>query len=143
MQETQRLGFSLWIGKIPWCRKWQLSPIFLPGKLHGQRSFVGGSPWCLQELNTTEHCFRLTHRDTISPFSYHVLPAPSPNLLYLPVTNTFLSSCKLLDSISYCNPSIAIWCLWLSCRQRSFIFLSSWTIRKPFLSDVSLLPGYP
>ena len=25
-------------GKIPWCKKWQLTPVFLPGKFHGQRS---------------------------------------------------------------------------------------------------------
>ena len=29
------------VGKIPWSRKWQLTPVFLPGKFHGQRSLVG------------------------------------------------------------------------------------------------------
>ena len=32
------------IGKIPWSRKWQPTPVFLPGKSHGQRSLVGYSP---------------------------------------------------------------------------------------------------
>ena len=36
--------FDLWIAKIPWRRKWQLTPVFLPGKSHGQRSLVGYSP---------------------------------------------------------------------------------------------------
>ena len=40
-----RLGFSLWVGKIPWRRKWQSTPVLLPGKSHGQRSPVGYSPW--------------------------------------------------------------------------------------------------
>ena len=31
--------------KNPWSRKWQPTPVFLPGKLHGQRSPVGSSPW--------------------------------------------------------------------------------------------------
>ena len=31
--------------KIPWRRNWQLTPVFLPGKSHGQRSLVGYSPW--------------------------------------------------------------------------------------------------
>ena len=31
--------------KIPWRRKWQHTPIYLPGKSHGQRSLVGCSPW--------------------------------------------------------------------------------------------------
>ena len=38
MQETP------WIQKIPWSRKWQLTPVFLPGKFHGQRSLAGCSP---------------------------------------------------------------------------------------------------
>ena len=33
------------IGKIPWRRAWQLTPVFLPGKVHGQRSLEGYSPW--------------------------------------------------------------------------------------------------
>ena len=33
------------VGKIPWRRKWQPTPVFLPGKFHGQRSLVGYSPW--------------------------------------------------------------------------------------------------
>ena len=41
----QRPGFDPWVGKIPWRRKWQPIPIFLPGKSHGQRSLVGYSPW--------------------------------------------------------------------------------------------------
>ena len=32
-------------GRSPWRRKWQPTPIFLPGKFHGQRSLVGYSPW--------------------------------------------------------------------------------------------------
>ena len=32
------------LGKIPWRRKWQLTPVFLPGKFHGQRSMAGYSP---------------------------------------------------------------------------------------------------
>ena len=34
MQETQ---VDPWVRKIPWKRKWQLTPIFLPVKSHGQR----------------------------------------------------------------------------------------------------------
>ena len=38
-------GFCSWVGKIPWRRKWQSTPAFMPGKFHGQRSLVGYSPW--------------------------------------------------------------------------------------------------
>ena len=37
-----------------WRRKWQFTPVFLPGKSHGQRSLVGYSPWGHKELDTTE-----------------------------------------------------------------------------------------
>ena len=40
-----RRHFSPWVGKIPWRRKWQPTPIFLPGKSHGQRHLVGCSTW--------------------------------------------------------------------------------------------------
>ena len=40
-----RPGFSPWVRKISWRRKWQSTPVFLPGKSHGQRSLVGYSPW--------------------------------------------------------------------------------------------------
>ena len=32
--------FDPWVGKIPWRRKWQPTPVFLPGKSHGQRSLA-------------------------------------------------------------------------------------------------------
>ena len=43
-----------WIGKIPWRRKQQPTPIFLLRKSHGQRSLVGYSPWRRKEADTTE-----------------------------------------------------------------------------------------
>ena len=42
MQETE--VWSL-VGKIPWRRKWQPTPLFFPGKSHGQRTLVGYSLW--------------------------------------------------------------------------------------------------
>ena len=41
-------------GRIPWRRKWQSTPVLLPGKSHGQRSLVGYSPWGHEESDTTE-----------------------------------------------------------------------------------------
>ena len=36
--------FDLWVGKIPWRRKWQPTPFFLPGKSHGRRSLQSTGP---------------------------------------------------------------------------------------------------
>ena len=51
MQETR---FDPWVGKIPWRREWQPSPVLLPGESHGQRSLAGYSPWGHKELDMTE-----------------------------------------------------------------------------------------
>ena len=49
-----RLGFNHWVGKIPWRREWQATPVFLPREFHGQRSLVGYSQWGHKESDTTE-----------------------------------------------------------------------------------------
>ena len=51
---VQETGFDTWVGKIPWRRKWQPTPVSLPGKSHGQRSLVGCSPCGRKESGTTE-----------------------------------------------------------------------------------------
>ena len=43
-----------WVGKIPWRRRWQPTPVFLPRESHGQRSLVGYSPWGGKELDASE-----------------------------------------------------------------------------------------
>ena len=45
------ITYNLW---MRWRRKSQPTPVFLPGKSHGQRSLVGYSPWGPKELDTTE-----------------------------------------------------------------------------------------
>ena len=49
------LSFHLWAGKIPWRKAWRSTPVFLPGKFHGQRSQAGCSPWGRKEWDMTEH----------------------------------------------------------------------------------------
>ena len=57
--QCRRHWFSLWIGKIPWRRKLQTTPVFLPGESHGWRSLVGS-----KQLDTTEGLTLLPPRDT-------------------------------------------------------------------------------
>ena len=42
--QCRRRRFYPWVGTIPWRRKWQPTPVFLPGKSHGQRILAGYSP---------------------------------------------------------------------------------------------------
>ena len=49
-----RPRFDPWVGKILWRRKWQPTPVFLPGKSHGRRSLAGYSSWEPKESDMTE-----------------------------------------------------------------------------------------
>ena len=44
-RRLKRHSFDPWVGKIPWRRKQQPTPVFLPGKFNGLKSLVGYSPW--------------------------------------------------------------------------------------------------
>ena len=61
MQETQEYRFDFWVRKIPWRRKWQPTPVSLPGKSHEQRSLVGYIPLGHKELDMTEQLSIHTH----------------------------------------------------------------------------------
>ena len=49
-----RPEFTPWVGKIPWRKKWQPTPVLLPGIFDGWRSLVHYSPWDRKEPDTTE-----------------------------------------------------------------------------------------
>ena len=72
----RRLWFNPWVGKIPWRREWQPSPVSLPGKSHGQRSLIGYSRWGRKESGLAErlaltYCFGWwLHLFTLSPIMY-------------------------------------------------------------------------
>ena len=52
--QCRRPGINPWVRKISWRREWQLTPIFLPGEVHGQRSLAGYSPQGCKESDTTK-----------------------------------------------------------------------------------------
>ena len=54
-------GFDPWVGKIPWSRKWQPTPVFMPRKFHGQRSLVGYNPWGRKASDANEN----THNNPV------------------------------------------------------------------------------
>ena len=72
LQET---WFSLWDRKIPWRRKWQPTPVFLPGEFHGWRSLadvfhgVAGSRTWLSKYHSLTHTLTL-RKKKISPWCY-------------------------------------------------------------------------
>ena len=58
-------GSIPWSERLPWSRKWQPIPVFLPGESHGQRRLAGYSPWGCKELDTTEQLNTDTHRHNL------------------------------------------------------------------------------
>ena len=63
--QCRRPGFDPWVRKKHWRREQQPTPVFSPGKFHGQRSLAGYNPWSCKELDTTE---------------WLILPLPDPVL---------------------------------------------------------------
>ena len=75
--QCRKPRFNPWVGKIPWRRKWQPTPVFLFGKSHGQRSLVGYSPWGRKELDMTEQLNQLpwVHLSLVSSHKCLLWPA--------------------------------------------------------------------
>ena len=65
-KELQNYLYNVILGEF-WRRKWQPTPVFLPGQrqLHGQRSLAGHSSWGCKELDMTE---QLTHTGSVYGF---------------------------------------------------------------------------
>ena len=54
-RRLKRCELDPWVRKIPWNRKCQPVPVFLPGESHEQRHLAGYSPWRHKESDTTEN----------------------------------------------------------------------------------------
>ena len=67
--EAREHGFNPWVCKIPWRRKQQSTPVFLPGKFHGQRNLVGCSPWGHKEQDMTGQLNTHTHTHTHTSYN--------------------------------------------------------------------------
>ena len=78
-----RPGFNPWVEKIPWRRKQQPTPVFLPWESHGWRSLVGYSPWGHKELDTTERL----------QFHFQGISFSSPNSWWTIASIPSFSSC--------------------------------------------------
>ena len=71
-----------WVRKIRWRRKWQSTPVLLPGKFHGQRSLLGYSPWGRRESDTTKRLHSITffHLVNLSRFIHTIACISTPFL---------------------------------------------------------------
>ena len=59
-RRQERPRFDPWVRKIPWSRKWQPIPIFLPGESQGQNSLAGYS-LCVRDMSSIPWSGGLRH----------------------------------------------------------------------------------
>ena len=90
----RRLRFNTWVGKIPWRRKWQPTPVFLSEKSHGQRSLPGYSPWSRKKSDTIECA--------------HTHPPP-PNNTHLRFMNVEVIWNEFLNTSKYFHSALKFW----------------------------------
>ena len=115
-RRQKRCGFHPWVGKIPWRRAQRSTPVFLPGKFHGQKSLSGFSPVGRKELGMTE--VTLTR-----------VPHSWPFLCFIPFLTFLLASCLLL--------------LFPHHSQQLCIFLNASFLPLPFLVSFLFIPFSP
>ena len=104
-----RCGFHPWVGKTPWRRAWQPTPVFLPGESQGQRSLAGCCPWGRR----VRHHWARTHTPNSRLSKQN--PAHQPR---------FLSSWALINThFATCIPTSSIDVF----RAVAVLILSAWT----------------
>ena len=79
-RRCKRHGFDPWVRKISWNRKWQPTPVFLPGRFRGQRCLTGYSPWGGKESDMTEHVGTHVRAHTHTHTHTHTFYLPNPRL---------------------------------------------------------------
>ena len=98
----RRRRFNPWVGKIPWRRKWQPTPVFLPRKFHGQRSLLGYSPWGCKKSDATEHVHT----------SYLIMTSDSicsPNLCFFSYAYQTVHCISTILDISHAPQTLMRW----------------------------------
>ena len=105
MQERQEMQVWSLCGNIPWSRKWQCCPIYLPEKFHGQRNLAGYSPWGHKQSDKTEQLHFLSF---LINLQVSLLESYTILCMYW-VCHTYLFSCQpKWTSFSCSYPSVVL-----------------------------------
>ena len=144
----KRHRFDPWVGKTPWRRAWQPTPVFLPGESHGQRSLVGCSPWVGRDWGDWAHAHVHTGKSLIQQIFKYL--SHGRNKWH--AANDVLGCLSLLSSISPCGSHLSLsQFLWINNFYKFFylitctqILLKLWTpavlLRTPL--RFSALPAF-
>ena len=106
----RRRWFNPWVGKIPWRRAWQPTPVFVPGESQGLNTLASYSPQGHKESDTTEatddaHIINrwLCRLHINNPWKHFSLHKPLGSLYRIPqkLQHSTLSDCMLLMSLDF------------------------------------------
>ena len=112
--QSRRWEFSPWVGKIPWRRKWQPTPVFLPGESRGQRSLAGDSPWGHKSVGHNSvakqqrSCFTMLYLFLLCNQMKHAFP-PSWTFLPSPPKGAWIKNNKKRNGKEQ-GKEKAVWC---------------------------------
>ena len=147
--QCRRHGFDPWARKIPWRSKWQLIPVSLPGKAHGQRSLAGCSPWGCKRVGHDlatkqwQEFHLLPHAVDFTSYWHFALcswPAWWTTNTHYPLSPSNFNT-WVVDSM---ETSFLCGCMWLTKKcLRSIIFFDTCTNFRPLVGsgDSDLTPG--
>ena len=113
----RRHEFDPWSRKISWRRKWQSTPVFLPGKSHGQRKLVGYSPSGYKRATKQQQSFKeLTgSNSSLFPSTCFLVYSIPPSLKYE------LDSYPIILTILFTISSCIQYRIWRSRVHRKYI----------------------
>ena len=94
----KRCSFNPWVEKISWNRRWAPSPVFLPGKSHGQGSLADYNPWGCKEPDTTEYSHTRAHTHTHTHAHMHT--HTHTDSIYYYMFETWLRYAKLKKPVA-------------------------------------------
>ena len=124
----RRCEFDTWMGKSHWKREWQHTPVFLPGKFHGERSLAGYSSEGHKELTWLSRHAISDLRLLKSCLVIVTLYIPQSQQSHWPI-NVFAYLSHLINS--------EIWGVFLKVRTVSHLFLCSQVLEKLLSMDTS------
>ena len=147
--QCRRRGFNPWVQKVPWSRKWQPAPVFLPGKSHGQRSLAAAvheitkSQTQLERTHTHTHTHTHTNIPQVFFLSLLLLPKSDPlgllhqppiQCILYPTTSMILKKKKSLPRLS---PTTILYLFFFILFFKIFFF-HTWATFKVFIEFVAV-----
>ena len=140
-RRSKRHRFDPWVRKMSWRRKWQPTPVSLPGSSHGQRSPVGYSPWGhkrVSDLATKQQQITLSlfgsfliegsgwmlERQSFSPKSVHKLRNNVPEHKKKGLLRTYEFWWNSPGNYKYIQPLGTYWVHWVPSISVAFTALS-------------------